>query len=100
MRSLPLLLVSSVSLLLADVHAHASGLPVCSAKHKRPANLYGSVLSDGLKPVVPPDAKAIAAPKPTNAGAASPAPAPAVKAVQVSRSDLRASFATCRGDRA
>lgn len=107
MRTSPLLLIGSASLFLATANAHAGGLPVCSAKHKRPANLYGSVLSEGLKPVMAnaggapskPAEAASAAPRPSDA-VASPAAAAGAKPTQVSRSDLRASLAPCLGDRA
>lgn len=102
-----LLLLGSASLVLSGLApaAHAGALPVCSAKHKRPASLYGSVLSDGLKPA---PAAAPVASAPAKASDAAKAAAPAAgaadaagtKAVQVSRAELRASFAPCGGDRA
>ena len=100
MRTPPLLLLlGSASLALGGVApAHAGGLPVCSAKHKRPANLYGSVLSTGLKPKL-----ADAAPKPgtaaaglaTTPGSAAAAKAASTKPEQVSRAELKASLASC-----
>ena len=106
----PLFLLGSAFLASAAAPgAHAGGLAVCNAKHKRPANLYGSVLSDGLKPVVAASGAAAgsrAAPKPASSSApgadaavsASSAPA---KPAQVSRATLKASFKPCgEGDRA
>jgi hypothetical protein len=47
MRSFPLLLVA---LLLSGCAAQSGKLPVCDGQHRRPANTYGSVLVDTMKP--------------------------------------------------
>ena len=90
----PLLLVSSTSLLLAAaIPAHAGGPPVCNAKHKRPANLYGSVLSEGLKPAVT-DSPLAAVPLERPAANA-PLPQGAQTPSQALTAQVKASFAPC-----
>lgn len=89
--AIPLLITLALAAQGAAPAAHAGGLPVCNAKHKRPANLYGSVLSAGLTPALAHGA----APEAKSAPVPAVAPNATAKPQQVSQADLRAAFAPC-----
>jgi type IV secretion system protein VirB7 len=58
MRSLVLILAASASLCGCAALQKDGAPPVCDGKHRRPANLYGSVLD----PAAPPASAPVAAP--------------------------------------
>lgn len=97
-----LLFLASATILMAatPTPSQAASLAVCNAQHKRPANPYGSVLSEGLKPAVASTAPNVVGGAVGAPSASAPATSPAAKPQQVSRSEWRASFAPCRSDRA
>lgn len=101
-----LLVVSAASLAFSAAAplAHAGGPAVCNAKHTRPANLYGSVLSDGLKPALaaaaPPPSQAKPEAAPSTAAKGGWDGSATAKPKQLSRAELKASFSPCGGDRA
>ena len=94
--AIPLLITLAFAAQGAAPAAHAGGLPVCNAKHKRPANLYGSVLSAGLTPAPAPGA----APDAKSAAVSAAATNATAKPQQVSQAELRVTFAPCGKARA
>ena len=100
MRPFPMIFFLAAGTSLTAPFAPPAGarpLPVCDGKHKRPANPYGSVLLEGLKPAAAAEPRSSAA----RPDAAKPEAAalPAAKPQVVSRATWRASLGPCGIDR-
>lgn len=103
MRLPPLLIVLSSAVLAAAAvapEARAGGLPRCNAKHRRPANPFGSVLSGGLKPAVTVSPVSDGKGSDKVAGVAAASTSMGRPAQKISRAALRASLIPCGSDRA